>query len=127
MLSTKDTKEIAVGGRTSGLCEEGDTITWEATHFLIRQRLTVEITKMEKPVFFEDRMVKGAFKSMRHEHHFEQADSHTIMRDVFMYEVPYGIAGWIFDKVILRRYMTRFLRTRNEMIKRMAEGSGVSG
>ena len=30
-LSTQKTKEKAVAGRTSGLCELGDKITWEAT------------------------------------------------------------------------------------------------
>jgi hypothetical protein len=42
-LSTSKTKEIAVAGRTSGLCEKGDKITWEAIHFGIKQRLSVEI------------------------------------------------------------------------------------
>jgi ligand-binding SRPBCC domain-containing protein len=121
MLSTRQTNEVAVGGRTSGLCDAGDRITWEATHFWIRQRLTVEITKMDRPFFFEDRMLTGAFKSMRHEHHFEQSGDRTIMRDVFMYEVPYGLAGWVFDTVVLKRYMTRFLKIRNELIREMAE------
>jgi hypothetical protein len=30
----------AVAGRTSGRLQPGDTVTWEATHFLVRQRLT---------------------------------------------------------------------------------------
>lgn len=31
--SVANTKEEAIAGRTSGLCEPGITITWEATHF----------------------------------------------------------------------------------------------
>jgi ligand-binding SRPBCC domain-containing protein len=120
-LSTKQTNEIAIAGRTSGLCELGDTITWEATHFGIRQQLSVEITKFNRPYFFEDRMLKGAFKSMQHEHHFEEKDGKTIMTDKFQYEVPYSIVGKIFNSIILKRYMTTFLIIRNQFIKSVVE------
>jgi hypothetical protein len=29
-FSLKETNERAIAGRTSGLCEQGDTVTWEA-------------------------------------------------------------------------------------------------
>ena len=120
-LSTGKTNEKAVAGRMSGLCQLGDKITWEATHFGVRQRLSVEITKFEKPYFFEDKMIKGAFKSMRHEHRFKEANGRTIMTDKFEYQVPFGFVGQAFDKIVLASYMTRFLRTRNMMIKKVAE------
>jgi len=44
-LSTAQTNEKAIAGRTRRLCEAGDKITWEARHFGIRQRVSVEITK----------------------------------------------------------------------------------
>jgi ligand-binding SRPBCC domain-containing protein len=121
-LSTEQTKEKAIAGRTSGLCELGDSVTWEATHFGIRQQLTVEITRFDPPYFFEDRMIKGAFKSMRHEHHFERRNGKTLMTDKFYYEVPLGVLGKIFDKMILRRYMVNFLVTRNRVMKTIVEG-----
>lgn len=120
-LSTAKTNERAIAGRTEGLFELYDTVTWEATHFGLRQHLTVRITKMEAPNFFEDMMIKGAFKSMRHEHYFEVDNENTIMRDVFEYEVPFGIFGILFDFVILRKYMTNFLIVRNKIIKEVAE------
>ena len=120
-LSTAKTNERAIAGRTSGLCELGDKITWEAKHFGFKQKLTVEITKLNKPYLFEDKMIKGAFKSMKHEHHFEDKNSRTIMKDKFEYEVPFGLLGKLFDKVVLRNYMTEFLMTRNQIMKRLAE------
>ena len=120
-LSTERTNEKAIAGRTIGLCELGDKVTWEAKHFGIRQRLSVEITKFNKPYFFEDQMTKGAFKSMRHEHHFKEIDGLKLMTDRFMYQVPFGLLGQIFDKVILKSYMTNFLVTRNKLIKEIAE------
>lgn len=119
--SAGKTKEKAIAGRTSGLCEEGDTITWEAVHFGIRQILTVKITKLEKYTFFEDEMIKGAFRRMRHEHHFTEENGRTVMRDRFEYKTPFGFPGKLFDALILKKYMTRFLIQRNEILKRLAE------
>lgn len=76
---------------------------------------------MEYPYFFEDIMLKGAFKSMRHEHHFKNDNGHTIMDDIFEYEAPLGILGKAFDTLILKNYMTKLLVTRNNVIKEVAE------
>ena len=123
-LSALDTNEKAISGRTFGLCELGDTVTWEGKHFGIKQNLTVEISRFNRPFFFEDRMLKGAFKSMRHEHHFEVKNGVTVMRDNFKYEVPYRVAGKLFDRIVLRKYMTSFLSTRNQVLKEIAEKIG---
>lgn len=61
MASTSQTREKAISGRTSGLIEQGETVTWEATHFGIRQQLSVRITQMDRPYHFEDEMISGAF------------------------------------------------------------------
>lgn len=55
--TTAKTKEIAVEGVTEGLLEEGDTVTWEAIHFGIKQRLKVKVTLMDKPNKFVDIML----------------------------------------------------------------------
>lgn len=121
LLSAEHTNEKVIAGRFSGLCEQGDTITWEAKHFGIKQQLKVEISKMNPPYFFEDRMLKGAFKSMRHEHHFKSTNGKTIMIDYFEYEVPFGLIGKLFDVLVLKKYMTYFLQTRNKLLKSILE------
>jgi ligand-binding SRPBCC domain-containing protein len=124
MLSTQDTGERAVAGRVAGLVEKGDSVTWEAKHFGIKQQLTTAIEEVLFPTYFNDRMVKGAFKSMYHEHFFENKDGGTLMTDIFCYETPFGFAGQLFDSLILKKYMAGFLLKRNEVIKNAAEGSG---
>jgi len=119
--SMSKSKERAIAGRLIGLCEAGDTITWEALHFGMKQKLTSEITKMNRPVFFEDSMMKGAFKSMRHEHHFREMNGKTIMTDVFIYETPFGIFGKFFNLLILKNYMKNLIEQRNQTIKTLAE------
>lgn len=121
VLSTGKTKEKVIAGKTTGLFEPGDTITWEAKHFGITQQLTVEMTDFKRPFYFEDRMLKGTFKSMKHHHSFEEIDGKTIMTDKFEYEVPFGIFGQLFDKFILKNYMMEFILERNTILKSIAE------
>jgi len=121
LTSLQHTNERVIAGRKSGLCEIYDVITWEAKHFGITQHLTVKITKIESPHFFEDIMIKGAFKSMQHQHYFEEKNGATIMKDVFAYETPGWILGRLFDMLILKTYMTKLIAARNLSLKTLAE------
>ena len=119
--SASRTREKAVAGRTSGLIELGETVTWEAVHFGVKQQLTTKITAMNAPHSFTDEMVKGVFKSIKHEHLFTEVNGVTTMVDHFHFESPFGIFGKLFNAVILKNYMKRFLEIRNAAIKREAE------
>lgn len=126
--STSQTGERAIAGRTSGLLELGESVTWEARHLGIRQRLTVQITAMSRPHFFEDRMLQGIFSSMSHRHDFirSQDGASTLMEDSFTFLAPLGVIGRLADKLFLTAYMTRFLIQRNTHLKQMAEVVTVS-
>ncbi len=119
--SAAGTGECVVVGRTSGLFELGEEITWEARHFGVRQRLSVKITELNFPHFFADEMTRGAFQSMRHEHYFEAVRGGTLMKDRFMYEAPFGVFGAIFDVLLLKKHMRDFLLQRNEFLKAHCE------
>ncbi|WP_282941207.1 SRPBCC family protein [Paenibacillus sp. RC67] len=121
MESTSETQERAIAGRTSGLIELNETVTWEAIHLGVRQRLTVRITEMEAPHRFVDEMVSGAFKRFTHWHEFVPYENGTLMKDRFDYTSPLGVLGRVADSLFLENYMTRFLRQRNEYIKTTAE------
>jgi len=117
-------RERAVAGRTSGLIEAGETVTWEASHFGVRQRLASRIDAMTKPVHFRDSMISGAFAGFVHDHHFEEIPGGTRMTDVFDYTAPLGLLGRLADVLFLERYMRRLLEERNEVIRRLAEAAG---
>jgi ligand-binding SRPBCC domain-containing protein len=118
--------EMAIAGRTSGLIEAGEQVTWQATHFGVRQSLTSRIESMERPKHFRDSMVSGAFKRIDHDHYFEaESADRTIMRDVFEYEAPLGLIGQLADALFLKRYMRRLLVNRNQVIKELAESDTV--
>ncbi len=114
-------REKAIAGRTSGLIALNESVTWSAVHFGVRQQLTTVITAIESPTYFVDEMVKGAFKSIRHEHLFAHNNGITTMTDQFYFEAPFGLLGKLVNSVILKRYMTNFLLERNKAIKLAAE------
>jgi ligand-binding SRPBCC domain-containing protein len=120
-LSTAKTNEKAIAGRTSGLCVLGDEVTWRAKHFGIYQTLSSKITKLKAPFYFQDCMVKGAFSYIKHDHNFEEKDGIVIMKDVFVYGVPYGIFGKLFNRFVLKKYMTALLTERNRVVKEISE------
>ncbi|TLS35321.1 SRPBCC family protein [Pseudalkalibacillus caeni] len=119
--TTSKTRERAIDGVTGGLMEYGDAVTWEATHFGIRQKLTARIIEMEKPYKFTDVMVKGAFHSFTHTHEFIESGTGTIMKDTFDYKSPFGILGNFIDTLFLEKYMQRFIENRAKELKRLAE------
>lgn len=119
--SMAHTNERPIAGVMKGLINLGETVTWEATHFGIKQRLTSKITVCERPVKFSDTMVSGAFARFDHDHLFEEVDGKTLMRDVFDYDSPLGFLGNIADFLFLENYMRDLLIKRNELIKKIAE------
>ena len=122
--STSKTHERAVAGRTTGLIKRGETVTWEAIHFGIKQKLTSIITDMERPYLFEDKMVEGIFQSMTHRHTFQEQKDRTLMTDEFNYRAPLWILGRLAEFFFLTRYMRKFLEERNSIIKQLAESNG---
>jgi len=120
--STAGTGEAAIAGRTSGLLELGDEVTWRARHFGIAMKLTSRIVGYERPGYFRDSMVRGPFARLDHDHHFaEDGRGGTVMRDVLDFAAPLGPLGRIVARVALTRHLRRLLVARNRVIKAVAE------
>ena len=119
--SASKTNEEAIAGKTSGLIELNETVTWRARHFGVYQKLKVKIIEFDRPYMFKDIMLKGTFKSMSHSHTFEEKDDVTIMYDTFEFESPLGLLGKIVNHFFLKKYMTNFLVAKNQVLKNVAE------
>lgn len=119
--STSKSREHAVAGVTKGLIGLDEEVTWRARHFGVWQQLTVRITAFERPTYFADVMIKGAFQKMEHKHYFQAIDKGTLMRDEFSFASPLGILGSAVDRLFLTAYMRRFLIERNAVMKAVAE------
>ena len=115
-------RAVAAAGVTSGLIGLGQRVTWCARRLGVGQELTSEITAMDRPAYFRDTMIRGAFRWMKHDHFFRSVSPHeTEMRDTFCFAAPLGILGRLAELAVLRRYMQALLHERNAVIREIAE------
>jgi ligand-binding SRPBCC domain-containing protein len=120
-LSTAQTHERPIAGVMTGVMKLGDTVTWEAVHFGLKQHLTSKITAYERPRRFVDEMVQGAFQEIQHIHEFVPQPPGTLMVDIFTFRAPLGLLGRLAETLVLTRYMKGLLLTRNKYLKQVAE------
>ena len=119
--SVAHTHERPVAGVTSGIMKLGDSVTWEAVHFGIKQHMTTQITAYDRPDQFTDEMLKGAFHDITHLHEFVPWPPGTLMIDLFEFHAPLGILGKLAETLFLTRYMKGLLLARNTYLKQVAE------
>ena len=120
--SAEATGERAVAGVTTGLIGLGEQVTWRARHFGVVLHLTSEIAAMDRPRYFQDRMVRGPFARFEHDHFFAQAGELTRMREEVRFESPFGVVGRMASAPVVRAHLERFLAERNAVLKRVARG-----
>ncbi|QNR83939.1 SRPBCC family protein [Pedobacter riviphilus] len=121
LQSMKASGENAIAGKKTGLINLHESVTWRAKHFGIPFEMTNKISKMEYPTFFVDEMVKGPFKKLHHQHQFKIMGSQTEMTDIFEFQAPLGLLGWLVEKIFLKNYMLKLIEKRNKVIKLQAE------
>jgi ligand-binding SRPBCC domain-containing protein len=119
--SVAHTHERPVAGVTTGIMRLGDTVTWEAVHFGVKQHLTTKITAYERPHYFIDEMIQGIFRELKHHHAFIPEPAGTLMIDTFTFRAPLGVLGRVTEALFLTRYMRGLLLTRNRYLKQVAE------
>jgi len=120
MASTDWTGERAIAGVTSGLIGLDQEVTWQGRHFGLRIQHTSRISSFDRPRYFQDCMVRGAFKSFCHDHHYESLAGQTRMRELMVFEAPFSWVGRLVEG-ILDRHMRSLLDRRNRFIKQVAE------
>jgi ligand-binding SRPBCC domain-containing protein len=119
LASAAETQEKAIGGVTSGLIGEGESVKWRGRHLGRWLTHTSKIDGWRPYTFFRDVMVEGWFVRFEHEHHFALMDDGTRMRDEVRFSAP-GMLSTIKEKIV-RRHLITFLKQRNALIKRAAE------
>ena len=113
---------VAAAGVTSGLVDAGQRVTWRAKHFGVWFQLTSEITSLYRPLYFQDRMLRGPFRFMEHDHFFRTLSAElTEMRSVLRLTAPLPILGRMAESLVLGEYMQGLLKQRSIAIKQVAE------
>jgi ligand-binding SRPBCC domain-containing protein len=122
--SGKEENEKVVAGRSSGLMIKGESVTWEARHLGVSQRMTVLMEETIDPTLIITRMVKGPFAYFVHYHRIEQQGYKTLLTDDLFFKAPFGIFGWIAEWLFLKRHLTKVIQKRNEGLKKALNVSG---
>ena len=120
LASAASTGEKAVGGVTTGLIGDGETVRWNARHFGLRLHHASRIDGWRPYTYFREVMVEGVFQCYEHEHFFAVMDDGTRMRDEIRFNLPVGPLGRLV-KTLVRKHLITLLTKRNATIKRVAE------
>ncbi len=83
----------------------------------------MDLSEIDKPNFYRDEMRKDFFDFFHHEHYFREIDNGTIMIDQIKYQLPHGIIGKMINRACAEKYITQYLKERNDLIKTYAEGN----
>jgi ligand-binding SRPBCC domain-containing protein len=118
-------ERVVPPGRTSGLLELGDTVTFEGRHFGLRWRLTASIVEMQRPFRFVDRAAGRVVRSMHHVHQFVGEGGTTEMIDELEWELVAGPLGKLADRLFVEPHMRWYLTTKQRLLRSLAE-SGPS-
>src|SRR5260370_35133086 len=79
------------------------------------------VTRYEPPAFFQDTMGRGRFKRYQHDHYFYEMNDRTVLNDKIRFTMPLGFLGHIVGKFVLVPYLSKRLRRRLALLKRVAE------
>jgi len=112
-----------IEGKTSGLVVENDKLLWAGWKFGLPQMHESLITKYERPSFFQDTMERGRFKRFQHDHYFYVMNDRTVLNEKIRFTMPLGFMGKLVAKFVLVPYLSKRLRRRLNLLKRVAENN----
>ncbi|WP_345328924.1 SRPBCC family protein [Mucilaginibacter defluvii] len=88
--------------------------------FGIKMRWTTEITHIaHDKSYFIDEQRFGPYAMWHHEHHFREIDGGIHMTDRLTYAIPYGAAGTIANKVLVRKKVNDIFSYREKAIEKL--------
>lgn len=110
-----------VAGRTTGCVQGGDTVHWKGWQLGFSNFHVSLISAFDPPFFFQDRMLRGRFRSFEHDHRFREAEGGVLLEDELRFTMPLGWPGALVGKVVLVPHIRRLMRERFAMLKAIAE------
>ncbi len=79
-------------------------------------RWLTEIRHVREGSYFVDEQRAGPYRFWYHEHHFEPVPGGVRMTDRVTYEVGWGPAGWLAEKLWVRRQLEHIFAYRRERV-----------
>lgn len=83
-----------------------------------------EICKVNKPLFFTDRQLRGPYKLWEHTHTFIKKDNGVLIKDEVKYQLPFGIIGNIIHSLFVQKKIKDIFIYRKNVLKQLFESDG---
>lgn len=87
--------------------------------FGIPLRWETEICKVQKPLFFTDRQLKGPYKLWEHTHAYKKVDNGILMQDEVKYQLPFGVFGNLAHLLIVKKKVENIFSFRRQVLESM--------
>lgn len=121
-LVQKELGMTPVAGRTTGCVRGGDTVRWEGWQLGFPNYHLSLISEYDAPWHFQDRMLKGRFKTFAHDHRFRHVDGGVLFEDEVRFSLPLGWPGYLVGRFVMVPHIRKLLHGRFAMLKSIAEG-----
>ncbi|NWF89147.1 MAG: SRPBCC family protein [Ignavibacteriaceae bacterium] len=93
--------------------------------YLVRPMLNIpttwvtEITHVNAPHYFVDEQRFGPYKFWHHQHIFREANNGIEMEDIVSYAVPFGLAGWLLNKILIEKKIIEIFSFRSKALEKI--------
>ncbi len=110
-----------VSGKQSGFVQSGDVVRWEGWQLGMKHFHVTSISGYTPPVFMQDTMLAGRFKTFQHDHHLREVQDGTALDDEVRFTLPLGVLGRLVAKYVMVSHIHKLMASRFSRIKRIAE------
>ena len=110
--------------------EADSRVLWRGWLFALPQHHLTHITDFAAPhtdnrgnrtAYFQDSQQQGRFASFQHNHHMLAAGPNsTLLQDEIRFALPFGIAGALVARFIMRPFIAKTLRSRMNLLTHLA-------
>lgn len=78
-----------------------------------------EICKVQKPLFFTDRQLKGPYKIWEHSHTYREVNNGILMQDEVKYQLPFGVIGDLAHLLFVKKKIENIFSFRKQVLESM--------
>lgn len=78
-----------------------------------------EICKVQKPLFFTDRQLKGPYKIWEHTHTYREVNNGILMQDEVKYQLPFGVIGDLAHLLFVKKKIENIFSFRKQVLESM--------
>ena len=97
----------------------GTLIDYRIKLYGVPLKWRTEIESFEPEHFFVDNQLSGPYAIWHHQHHFDDANGGTLMRDLVRYRLRFGLLGTIAHSLFVRRSLLRIFQFRRTEVTRI--------